>query len=79
MDAVSAIVFEDVECDRVFEIGGIEINHVPASRRRQMIEDFLGEVAMGINETDAFAGRDIPSGAARPRAAESRELVVSIP
>jgi hypothetical protein len=59
MDAVSAIVFENVECDRVFKIGWIEIDDIPASPWWQMVENFLGEVAMGIDETNAFAGRNV--------------------
>ena len=50
---------QQVQSHRMFKIGGIEIDDVVGSPRRDQIEDFLSEIAVRIQDGDAVTGFDI--------------------
>ena len=53
------VVGEDVEADRISEVGGVEVADVIDARAGDVVEEALGEVAVRVEEGDALAGGDV--------------------
>jgi len=52
-------VVEDVETDREFELCRVEIDHVVGSRCWNVFQEFMGQVAVRIDDAYAFAVHDV--------------------
>lgn len=50
---------KEVQADGKVEVAGIEIDRVLGPGRRNEMQQFLGEVAVWINQPDAVSGGDV--------------------
>jgi len=50
---------EEIQPNRVVEIGGVEIYDVIRSPGRDMVEKFIGQIAVRVDDADAFTGFDV--------------------
>ena len=53
------VVGEDVEADRMSEVGGVEVADVIDARAGDAVEEALGEVAVRVEEGNPLAGLDV--------------------
>src|ERR1035441_7774935 len=59
MPVVRQRLAEQVEPNRIFHVGGVEIYHVLNAMTRYEVEQFRGEIAVRVNDADAIAGTDV--------------------
>ena len=50
---------KEIKSDRVVLIGGVEVDDVVAPASWDVIEEVFGEIAVGVDDTDAMAGFDV--------------------
>ena len=50
---------DDIQADGIFQIARIEIDQVVSPLRRDVIQQFLGEIAVRVNHPDTMAQRDV--------------------
>ena len=48
--------FKQIETDRIFHVGGVEIHHVFDAAARNMIKKVIRQIAVRINDADAAIG-----------------------
>ena len=47
---------KQIEADRIFHVGGIEICHVLDAMAGNVVEHIIGQIAVRVNDADAVPG-----------------------
>ena len=59
MPLIGSNTGQGIQPDRVFTVSRIKVDEVVCSRRRDMVEQILGEVAMRIDQSDTIPCGDM--------------------
>src|SRR4051812_18051370 len=59
MTVVDRNAIQGIESNRVVQVSRVKVNEIVGSSRWNMIEQFLGQITVGIDQADAVAGGDV--------------------
>lgn len=59
MTVIGGYGADDIQADGKFQIARIEINQMIRPLRRDVIQQFFGEIAVRVNDPDAVPQRDV--------------------
>ena len=59
MPAVWQGLTKEIEANRIFHVGRVEINHVLDAMTWYVVEQFRCKIAVRVNDTNAVSGTDV--------------------